>query len=196
MTGREQALLDCLLDEELCRNGWWVAAAEGEELWRRLVRSALPPRDVGPAVLLGTALARQGRADEALEVVKEVVRPGEFRPSAIEMLAELAEDAGQPTLAWTQVERLGLAEPDAEWGALRCVLGCSQRRQCERSRLAGVMHARWLRERLSRWARRPWSGGDLVRLDAAPSPGRPAQERWRAAIVRVRRDAALGAPAR
>jgi hypothetical protein len=183
-------LLDCLLDEELCRNGWWVGATEGQDLWRHLLRSALPPRDVGPAVLLGIGLARHGGAKEALEVLQEVVRPGEFRPSAIELLADLAEDGGQPALAWTQVERLGLAEPDAEWGALRCVLGCSQRRQCERSRLVGVMHARWLRERISRWSRRPWSGADLVPPDRPPPSGRPEGDRWRAAIaeyVAVRR---------
>ena len=66
---------------------------------------------------------------------------------------------GRPDLAWAQVVRLGLAHPDQEWGTLRCVLGCSERRQCERSRLTGVTHARWLRRRASRWARRLWSGG-------------------------------------
>jgi hypothetical protein len=155
-----RGLLDALLDDDLCRHAWRVAATEGEALWRSLVRSASPPRDVGPAVLLAVALARRGAADEAMDVLTEVVRPGEFRPTAIEMLAELAEDAGRPLLAWTQVTRLGLAEPDRDWGTLRCVLGCSSRRQCERSRLAGAMHARWLRARLSRWSRRPWSGGD------------------------------------
>jgi hypothetical protein len=159
-----------------------VAATEGEALWRVLLRSARPPRDVGPAVLLAVALARRGAADEALEVLAEVVRPGEFRRSAVEMLAELAEDAGLPVLAWTQVARLGLAEPDLEWGALRCVLGCSARRQCERSRLAGAMHARWLRERLSRWSRRPWSGGVLPDRLATPRDAAGA-EPWRLAIA-------------
>ena len=173
-------LLSALRDDELCRHAWWVAAAEGEELWRLLQRSALPPSDVGPAVLLGVALARRGAADEALTVVGDATRPGEFRRSAIELLVDLAEDAGQPVLAWTHVERLGLAEPDAEWSALRCVLGCSQRRQCERSQLAGVMHARWLRQRLSRWARRPWSGGTLG--SAEPSARRDV-EPWRAAVA-------------
>jgi hypothetical protein len=182
-------LIDCLLDDELCGHAWWVAGVEGEALWRLLLRSAQPPRDVGPAVLLAVALARRGAAGEALEAIGGVVRHGEFRRSAIEVLADLAEDAGRPVLAWTQVERMGLAEPDAEWGTLRCVLGCSQRRQCERSRLAGAMHARWLRQRLSRWSRRPWSGGEpappdslaLRQLRAGP---------WRAAIadyVAVRR---------
>lgn len=179
---RVRALLDCLLDDELCQHAWWVAAAEGEDLWRLLLRSARPPLNVGPAVLLAVSLARRGVADEALDVVEAAVRPGEFRRSAIELLADLAEDAGRPALAWTQVERLGLAEPDAEWGALRCVLGCSQRRQCERSRLAGVMHARWLRDRLSRWARRPWSSGAI----GVGEPSVPRAERgvepWRAGI--------------
>ncbi len=145
--------------------------------------SARPPLDVGPAVLLGVSLARRGAADEALEVVGAAARPGEFRRSAIELLADLAEDAGRPVLAWTQVERMGLAEPDAEWSALRCVLGCSHRRQCERSRLAGVMHARWLRERLSRWARRPWSGGALGPGEPLGWRGGRGVELWRAAIV-------------
>ena len=180
--GTVRALLDALLDDELCQHAWWVAGAEGEDLWRLLLRSARPPQDVGPAVLLGVALARRGAADEALAVLDAVTRPGEFRRSAIELLADLAEDAGRPVLAWSQVERLGLAEPDAQWSALRCVLGCSQRRQCERSRLAGVMHARWLRERLSRWFRRPWSGGELGAVEPLPPRERPA-EPWRAAIA-------------
>jgi hypothetical protein len=176
-------LLDCLLDDELCGHAWWVAGVEGEALWRLLLRSARPPRDVGPAVLLAVALARRGAAGEALEVIGGVVRQGEFRRSAIELLADLAEDAGRPVLAWTQVERLGLAEPDAEWGALRCVLGCSQRRQCERSRLAGVMHARWLRHRLSRWSRRPWSGGEPAPPDSLAPLCEVGTEPWRAAIA-------------
>ncbi len=159
--GAMRGLFDALLDDDLCRHAWRVAATEGEALWRSLLRSAAPPLDVGPAVLLAVALARCGAADEAMDVLTGVVRPGEFRPMAIEMLAELAEDAGRPLSAWTQVARLGLAEPERDWGTLRCVLGCSPRSQCERSRLAGAMHARWLRARLSRWSRRPWSGGDL-----------------------------------
>ncbi len=176
-------LLDALLDDELCRHAWRVAGAEGEDLWRLLLRSARPPQDVGPAVLLGVALARRGAADEALAVLGDVTRPGEFRRSAIELLADLAEDAGRPVLAWIQVKRLGLAEPDAEWSALRCVLGCSPQRQCERSRLAGVMHARWLRERLSRWARRPWSGGELGSVEPLAPRGARSAEPWRAAIA-------------
>jgi hypothetical protein len=179
---RLRELLDWLLDDELCGNAWWVAAVEGEELWRLLLRSAIPPRDVGPAVLLGVALARRGAADEALEVVTGAVRAGEFRLSAIELLADLAEDAGQPSLAWTQVERLGLARPDGQWGALRCVLGCSRRRQCERSRLVGVMHARWLRGRLTRWSRRPWSGAEPEPAEPLPTPRDAPSEPWRTAI--------------
>jgi hypothetical protein len=185
-----RTLLDHLQDDELCQHVWWVAAAEGEPLWRLLLRSALPPKDVGPAVLLGIALARRGVADEAMDVLREVVRPGEFRRSAIELLADLAEDAGQPSLAWTQVERFGLADPDRQWGALRCVLGCSQRRQCERARLAGVMHARWLRERLSRWSRQPWSGGAPGSVSSPPTQEHAVVEPWRTAIadyVSVRR---------
>lgn len=173
-------LLDTLLDDDVCRHAWRVAATEGEVLWRSLLRSASPPRDVGPAVLLAVALARRGAGDEAMEVLTDVVRRGDFRPTAIEMLAELAEDAGQPLLAWTQVMRLGLAEPDRDWGTLRCVLGCSARRQCERSRLAGAAHARWLRARLTRWSRRPWSGGDLDPENAAAPGARTAA--WRSAI--------------
>ena len=173
-------LLDALLDDELCRHAWLVAATEGEALWRSLLQSASPPRDVGPAALLAIALARRGAADEAMDTLAAVIRPGEFRPMAIEVLAELAEDAGQPLLAWTQVMRLGLAEPDQDWGTLRCVLGCSPRGQCERSRLAGALHARWLRARLSRWARRPWSGGDLDPESAAAPGARTGA--WRSAI--------------
>jgi hypothetical protein len=175
-------LLDILLDDDVCQHAWRVAATEGQAVWRWLFQSASPPRDVGPAVLLAFALARAGAADEAMDVLTEVVRAGEFRRTAIEMLAELAEDAGQPVLAWVQVTRLGLAEPDRDWGTLRCVLGCSSRRQCERSRLAGVMHARWLRARLSRWVRRPWSGGDLdPENDRSTAPGLRAQD-WRSVI--------------
>jgi hypothetical protein len=175
-----RGLLDALLDDDLCRHAWRVAAGEGEVLWRSLLRSASPPRDVGPAVLLAVALARRGAADEAMGVLVDVVRPGEFRPAAIEMLAELAEDAGRPLQAWTQVTRLGLAEPDQEWGTLRCVLGCSSRRQCERSRLTGAVHARWLRARLSRWSRRPWSGGDPDPATGAASGIRTTD--WRSVI--------------
>lgn len=181
--GTVRGLLDSLLDDELCQHAWWVAGAEGEDLWRLLLRSARPPLDVGPAVLLGVALARRGAADEALDVLGAAMRPGEFRRSALELLADLAEDAGRPVLAWAQVERLGLAEPGAEWSALRCVLGCSQRRQCERSQLTGVMHARWLRERLSRWARRPWSGGALEPGEPLPQRTESGVEPWRAAIA-------------
>lgn len=173
-------LLDVLLDDDLCRHAWRVAATEGEHLWRSLLQSASPPRDVGPAVLLAITLARSGAADEAMDLLTDVVRPGEFRPAAIEMVAELAEDAGQPLLAWSYVTRLGLAEPDREWGALRCVLGCSSRRQCERSRLVGAVHARWLRARLSRWSRRPWSGGDLDPESGSAPRSRTTE--WRSAI--------------
>jgi hypothetical protein len=172
-------LLDVLCEDDLCRHAWRVAATEGEALWRSLLRSASPPRDVGPAVLLAVALARRGAADEAMDVLAGVVRPGEFRPTAIEMLAQLAEDAGRPLLAWSQVARLGLAEPDRDWGTLRCVLGCSSRRQCERSRLAGAMHARWMRARVFRWSRQPWSGGDLDPESSAPGTRSGA---WRSAI--------------
>ena len=178
--GAMRGLLEALLDDDLSRHAWRVAATEGEVLWRSLLRSAAPPRDVGPAVLLAVALARRGAADEAMDVLTGVVRPGEFRPMAIEMLAELAEDAGRPLLAWIQVARLGLAEPGRDWGTLRCVLGCSSRRQCDRSRLAGAMHARWLRARLSRWSRRPWSGGDLD-PDNTAVPGTRTGA-WRSAI--------------
>ena len=177
---KTRGLLDALLDDDLCRHAWRVAAGKGEVLWRSLLRSASPPRDVGPAVLLAVALARRGAADEAMDVLVDVVRPGEFRPASIEMLAELAEDAGQPLQAWTQVTRLGVAEPDREWGTLRCVLGCSSRRQCERSRLTGAAHARWLRARLSRWSRRPWSGGDPDPDSGATSGVRTTD--WRSAI--------------
>jgi hypothetical protein len=176
------ALLDDLQDDEVCRHAWWVAVAEGEQLWRLLLESGRPPRDVGPAVLLAMALARRSAADEALDTLVAVVRPGEFRPVALEILAELAEDAGRPALAWAQVIRLGLAEPDRDWSALRCVLGCSSRRQCERSRLAGVMHARWLRRRLSRWYRRPWSSGHPEPAERA-APSRSGVEPWRSAIT-------------
>jgi len=177
-----RGLLDVLGDDEVCRHAWRVAATEEEALWGLLLGFASPPRDVGPAVMLAVALARRGAADEAMDVLGKVVRSGEFRPTAIEMLAELAEDAGQPVLAWTHVTRLGLAEPDRDWGTLRCVVGCSSRHQCERSRLAGVTHARWLRARLSRWSRRPWSGGHLdpeIGRLATPSTG---GEAWRSAI--------------
>lgn len=153
-----RTLLDQLMDDGVCQHAWWVAD-EGEALWSLLLRAARPPRDVGPAALLAMALARRNAADEALEVLLDAVRPGEFRRLAIELLAELAEDSGRPDLAWAQVTRLGLAHPDSDWGTLRCVLGCSERRQCERSRLTGGAHARWLRQRMSRWARRQWSGG-------------------------------------
>jgi hypothetical protein len=182
--GAVRQLLDCLLDEDVCRHAWRVAATDGEALWRMLARSATPPRDVGPAVLLAVGLARRGAADEALQVLSDVVRRGEFRRTAIEMLAELAEDAGQPVLAWTQVDRLGLAEPDREWGALRCILGCSSRRECERSRLAGAMHARWLRMRLSRWSRRPWSGGDLDTVGCRTEGREAGTEGWRSVVLR------------
>ena len=177
---RTLGLLGALLDDDLCRHAWRVAATEGEALWRSLLESASPPRDVGPAVLLAVALPRRGAADVAMDVLIDVVRPGGFRPTAIEMLAELAEDAGRPLLAWSQVTRLGLAEPDRDWGALRCVLGCSSRRQCARSRLAGAMHARWLRARLSRWSRRPWSGGNLGPENGAAPDARNGD--WRSAI--------------
>jgi hypothetical protein len=124
-----------------------------------------------------------------LEVITDVVRPREFRRPAIEMAADLAEDAGRPDLAWSQVLRLGLTDQDAEWSALRCVVGCSDRGQCERSGLAGVTHARWLRQRIGRWARRPWSGGDTealppttgylaARASVLPPGERRLLERW------------------
>src|SRR3954447_14186866 len=87
-----RVLLDSLVDDDLCEHAWRVAGGEGEALWRALFESARPPLDVGPAVLLAVALARRGAADEALDILREVVRPGEFRRTAIEILAELAED--------------------------------------------------------------------------------------------------------
>ncbi len=38
--GTVSELLDSLLDDELCQHAWWVAGAEGEDLWRFLLRSA------------------------------------------------------------------------------------------------------------------------------------------------------------
>lgn len=184
-----RALLDCLLDDDVCRHAWRVAAVEDDWLWRSLRKVARPPRDVGPAVLLAVALACGGAAGQALEVITDVVRTGEFRRSAIELAADLAEDAGRPDLAWSQVVRLGLADQDEGWSALRCVVGCSGRGQCARSRLAGVTHARWLRQRIARWARRPWSGsaGEVPEPDAGylaarrsilPLGERQLLERW------------------
>jgi hypothetical protein len=172
------ALQDCLLDDDVSRHGWWVAAAEGEQLWRRLLESSPAPFDVGPAVLLAAGLARHGAADEALRTLIGVLRPGEFRRSAIELAAELSEDAGQPELAWRQVTRLGLADPDADWAALRCVLGCSRHRRCPRSGLSGVTHARWLRHRIARWSRRPWSSGEPGATDPPPHRTEPPPPDW------------------
>lgn len=184
-----RALLDCLLDDDVCRHAWRVAAVEDDGLWWSLRQVARPPRDVGPAVLLAVALACGGAAGQALEVITEVIRPGDFRRSAIEVAADLAEDAGRPDLAWAQVVRLGLADQNEGWSALRCVVGCSGRGQCARSRLAGVTHARWLRQRIARWARRPWSGGDgevpqpaagylAARRSVLPPGERQLLERW------------------
>lgn len=156
--GEVRVLLGVLLDDELCRHAWWVAAVEGERLWRMLVERARPPLDVGPAVLLAVSLARRGAADEAFAVIRDAVRQREFRRAAIEVGIDLAEDAGRPDLAWDLVIKLGRPEPVTEWGALWCVVGCSDRGGCPRSRLVGAAHARWLRRRLHRWSRRPWSG--------------------------------------
>ena len=156
--GDVRGLLEVLLDDELCRHGWWVAAVEGERLWRLLVERSRPPHDIGPAVLLAVSLARRSAADEALAVIRTAIRPREFRRSAIEIGIDLAEDAGRPDLAWDLVVKLGRPDPVAQWGALWCVLVCSGGRSCPRSRLVGATHARWLRQRLYRWARRPWSG--------------------------------------
>ena len=156
--GDVRGLLEVLLDDELCRHGWWVAAVEGERLWRLLVERSRPPHDIGPAVLLAVSLARRNAADEALAVIRAAIRPREFRRSAIEIGIDLAEDAGRPDLAWDLVVKLGRPDPVAQWGALWCVLVCSGGRSCPRSRLVGATHARWLRRRLYRWARRPWSG--------------------------------------
>ncbi|CAA9290185.1 MAG: hypothetical protein AVDCRST_MAG41-4499 [uncultured Corynebacteriales bacterium] len=176
-----RALLDCLLDDDVCRYGWWVAD-EGEALWRLLMGLARLPRDVGPAILLAVALARRDAAADALQILLETIRAGEFRRPAIECAAELAEDCGRPDVAWSLVVRLGLAHADHEWGALRCVLGCSARRQCERSRLAGVTHARWLRHRVARWARRQWSGAQRSPAYRLVHPYVQGRQRWGAMI--------------
>lgn len=156
--GTARELLDCLLDDDVCRHGWWVVEPGGDAFWRLLSGTAPPPRDVGPAVLVALAAARADEIDRALEVLAGVIRPGEFRRSAIELAADLAEDAGRAVLAWSYVLRLGLAGQDAGWSALRCVLRCSAQGPCDRSQLGGAVHARWLRQRIARWARRPWSG--------------------------------------
>lgn len=161
-----RALLDCLLDDEVCRHGWRVVESGDTGLWRLLLDTARPPRDVGPAVLLAYGLARAGAAGEASDVLTSVLRTGEFRRTALELAADLAEDAGRADLAWSRVVRLGLADQAAEWGALRCMLGCSRHGPCDRARLPGVVHARWLRRRLERWARRPWSAPTT---DAGPA---------------------------
>lgn len=166
--GTVRLLLDCLRDDDVCRHAWWVTEAGGTALWRSLSTAARPPDDVGPATVWAFAAARADALDEALDVLARVIRPGEFRRSAIELAADLAEDAGQAVLAWSYVLRLGLAGRDAEWSALRCVLGCTPQGPCERSRLAGVVHARWLRHRIARWARRPWSGTVEPHDDAVP----------------------------
>lgn len=156
--GTVRRLLDCLLDDEVCRHAWCVVEPGDTGLWRQLLAVARPPRDVGPAMLLAFAAARGDAVDEALDVLAGVIRPAEFRRSAIELAADLAEDAGQAALAWSYVVRLGVGGRDADRDALRCVLGCSPQGPCDRAQLAGAAHARWLRHRIARWVRRPWSG--------------------------------------
>ena len=188
---RIRQLLDHLLDDDLCRHAWCAVDPGDTGLWRQLLDAARPPRDVGPAVLLAFAAARADAVDEALDVLAGVLRPGEFRRSAIELAADLAEDAGQAVLAWSYALRLGESGRNGRWDALRCVLGCAPHGPCERSRLAGAAHARWLRHRIARWARRPWSGtvepADAVagylaaRRSVVPAGERELLERWVAA---------------
>lgn len=151
---RRRWLLDVLADDELCRHAWWVAAAEGESLWWELLTDAEPPRDAGPAVLLAVALAARGAGDHAFELIRRVIATHAAQPSVLELGIDLAEDAGRADLAWSWVQRLDGGISDERWSDLRRAAGFDR----AALRDAGAMvHARWLRRRTDRWARRRWS---------------------------------------
>lgn len=152
---RRRWLLAELLDDELCRHAWWVAAAEGELLWRELLDSARPPHEAGPALLVAVALATRDASDAAFELIRHALRSCRQRRSLLELGVDLAEDAGSAELAWSWVTRLGVDEADGRWADLRLVAAGHRGRGAGRS--AGIVHARWLRRRADRWTRRSWS---------------------------------------
>jgi hypothetical protein len=150
---RRKRLLDLLVDDELCRHGWWVAAVEGEALWWELLADAEPGRDAGAAMFLACALAARGAADHAFALVRQSLRVNAAKRSLLELGVDLAEDAGRARLAWCWAGRLDEAAA-GDWTDLRRVAerGCSPS-----SGETATDHARWLRRRAHRWARRTWS---------------------------------------
>jgi hypothetical protein len=174
-------LLATLTDDELCRHVWWVAAAEGEPLWRELLDTAQPPHDVGPTVSLAVALAARGAPDEAFLLVHRLLRAGVLRRSVLELGIDLAEDAGQAGLAWSWAERLDAGTPEQRWADLRCAAGRGG--QASGCGPAGVAHARWLRRRIHRWARRSWSPLPDLPPDPIEDTTAPAADPVAAAAV-------------
>ena len=150
-------LLDELGDDALCEHARLVAADEGEQLWRELLARSKPPDDVGPALLLAVSLDARCAADEAYDVLRPVVRPGECRRWAFDLAMDLTEDGGDPRLALDALDRLGVDRDRPRYSALHCLVHCAPHGDCPSMRLAGAARARWLWGRAKRWVRLPWA---------------------------------------
>lgn len=153
--GAEALLID-LLDDGLCSHARLIAAQEGEPLWRDLLARAKPPQDVGPALLLAVALDARCAGDEAYQVLRSVLRPGESRRWIVEFASELAEDGGRPEEAWELLGGLGADVGRSRHSPLRCLVDCVPTR-CPAVRLQAAAQARWLWQRARRWVQRPWA---------------------------------------
>jgi hypothetical protein len=154
---RRRRLLAELRDDRLCEKAWLVAAEEGEELWRELLGLASPPDDVGPALLLAIALDARCAADEARDVVEDVLRLGEYRRWALELGFAFAQDGGRPERAWDLLGQLGADRRLARYATLHCIVCCTLQDGCPAASRPATLRARWLWQRARQWVNLPWS---------------------------------------
>jgi hypothetical protein len=156
-TSRRRWLLAELRDDRLCEKARLVAANEGEDLWRELLSGALPPDDVGSALMLAVSLDARCAADEARDVIDAVLRPGEYRRWALEFGFDLAQDGGRPERAWCLLERLAADRRLVRFRTLGSIVDCTDPGASPHGIRTGVLRARWLWQRARHWVNLPWS---------------------------------------
>jgi Flp pilus assembly protein TadD len=104
------------------------------------------PKDHEAQRLLGTALARQGRAGEAVEELRKAIALGDDGPAVRRNLGEALLSAGNPAEAAEQLEKsvqLGMKAPPAIYN-LACAYALSGRRDDAFARLSEVASTGWL----------------------------------------------------
>ncbi|HKA36111.1 MAG TPA: tetratricopeptide repeat protein [Thermoanaerobaculia bacterium] len=107
---------------------------------------AANPKDHEARRLLGTALARQGKAAEAVEELRKAVEAGEDSPATRRSLGEALLSSGKPAEAAVELEKslkMGMKAPPAIYN-LACAYALSGRKDDAFARLSEVASTGWL----------------------------------------------------